>query len=236
MTRHWLGNDRMERNEVGPTHNPSLHQRTVAGSGIRGGCASFSRLIARWTIAGCWLIAGIVFAGSATADTAGQTASEQGLGSAQDYVQSYQDSYVRSYPDFVDTFESPLLGIAVKSGASWLERGSQVTGVEILTVAPGSPGATAGLQGSGPGVVHTTALLLGMLAAAAFFPPAMIGVMTLSGIGQAHETIIAVDGERTRDVTGFEEAIEKAEAGEVVYLTVVSGGRREQIRVALPVQ
>jgi hypothetical protein len=42
--------------------------------------------------------------------------------------------------------------------------------------------------------------------------------------------------DRTRNVTEFEEAIEKADAGEVVYLTVVSSGRREQIRVALPVQ
>ena len=42
--------------------------------------------------------------------------------------------------------------------------------------------------------------------------------------------------ESARDVTDFEEAIEKAEAGEVVYLTLVSGGRREQIRVALPLQ
>jgi uncharacterized metal-binding protein len=61
----------------------------------------------------------------------------------------------------------------------------------------------------------------------------MLGVMALSKIGEPHETIIAVDGERTRNV---EEAIEKADAGEVVYLTVVSSGRREQIRVALPIQ
>jgi len=42
--------------------------------------------------------------------------------------------------------------------------------------------------------------------------------------------------DRTRNVTEFEEAIEKADAGEMVYLTVVRSGRREQIRVALPVQ
>ena len=84
--------------------------------------------------------------------------------------------------------------------------------------------------------VSTTALFIGMLAGAALFPPALMAVMALSKIGEPHETIIAVDGERTRDVTEFEEAIEKADAGEVVYLTVVSGGRREQIRVALPVQ
>jgi S1-C subfamily serine protease len=68
------------------------------------------------------------------------------------------------------------------------------------------------------------------------FPPAMLAVMALSKIGEPHETIIAVDGKRIRSVTEFEEAIEKADAGEVVYLPVVSNRRHEQIRVALPVQ
>ena len=65
----------------------------------------------------------------------------------------------------------------------------------------------------------------------------MLGVMALeqSGIGQSHELIIAVDGQRTRDVTDFGEAIEKAEAGEFVYLTILSQGQREQLRVELPV-
>jgi hypothetical protein len=70
----------------------------------------------------------------------------------------------------------------------------------------------------------------------AFFPPAVMGVMALSKAGDAHEMIIAVDGKRTCDVIDFEEALEKAEAGEVVYLTVVRHDRREQIRLALPVQ
>ena len=61
----------------------------------------------------------------------------------------------------------------------------------------------------------------------------MLGVMALqqSGIGQSHELIIAVDGQPTRDVTDFGEAIAKAEAGQFVYLTVLSDGQREQLRV-----
>jgi hypothetical protein len=223
----------MSHSEAGPTRDSSLHQRTLCRSGIRGGCASFSRLIAIWTIAG-WLIAGIVFAAGATTATAGQTASGQSLGSTRDYVQSDPRSHVQSDP--ADPYESPLLGIAVQSRTVGLEHGRFVSGVEILTVIPGSPGGAAGLQGSSPGVFRMTALFIGMLAGAALFPPAMMAVMALSKIGELHETIIAVDGERTRDVTDFEEAIEKADAGQVVYLTVVSGGRREQIRVALPVQ
>lgn len=65
----------------------------------------------------------------------------------------------------------------------------------------------------------------------------MLGVMALqqNGISQSHELIIAVDGQRTRDVTDFGEAIAKAEAGQFVYLTVLSRGQREQLRVELPV-
>jgi S1-C subfamily serine protease len=132
-------------------------------------------------------------------------------------------------------YESPLLGIAVLSGTVGLKHGRVISGVEILTVIPGSPGGAAGLQGSSPGAFRTTVLFIGMVAGAAFFPPAMLVLMALSKIVGPHETIIAVDGERTRNVIDFEEAIENADAGEVVYLTVVSGGQREQIRVALPV-
>ena len=118
-----------------------------------------------------------------------------------------------------------------------LEHGRVVSGVEILVSDSGQPcSKLAGLQGSSPGALRTMVLFIGMVAGAALFPPAMLGVMALSKIGEPHETIIAVDGERTRDVTEFEDAIEKADAGEVVCLTVVSSGRREQIRVALPIQ
>jgi S1-C subfamily serine protease len=69
-----------------------------------------------------------------------------------------------------------------------------------------------------------------------FFPPAMFGVMVLqqSGIGQSHQLIIAVDGQRTRDLFDLGQALQEAKEGEIVYLTVVSGGQRAQVRVALP--
>ena len=126
------------------------------------------------------------------------------------------------------------MGIAVKSGTSELENGRSVGGVEILTVIPGSPGGAVGLQGSSPGVFRTTATVIGMVAAVVVFPPALMGVMALSKIGVPHEMIIAVDGKRTYSVTDFEGEVENAEAGEVVYLTVIHNGRREQIRLALP--
>jgi len=183
--------------------------------------------ITTWTVVGC-LMATITFGAGARMAAAGQTVSEQSLGSADDYV--------KSTPNFANAYEIPLLGIEVNNGADNLKGGYPVSGVEILTAISGGPGAAAGLQGRRQGV--QAALTVGILAGAIFFPPAMLGVMALqnSGIGASRELIIAVDGQRTRDVTDFGEAIEKAEAGEVVYLTIVSGGRREQIRVELPGQ
>ena len=173
------------------------------------------------------LIEAIVLGGGAPIATAGQAVSGQSLGSA--------DEYVKGTPDFGNAYEVPLLGIEVNNGADRLKNGRPVSGVEVLTAVPSGAGAAAGLQGRHQGV--QTALTVGILAGAVFFPPAMLGMMALqqSGIGASHELIIAVDGQRTRDVSDFGDAIAKAEGGEIVYLTVVSGGRREQIPVELPV-
>jgi S1-C subfamily serine protease len=157
---------------------------------------------------------------------ASQSDSVEGLGSVDDYMQSN--------PDFADAYRVPLLGIEVANGAGTLDDGYPFDGIEILRVTPGSPGAAAGLQGR---EVHVhAALTVGLLAASMFFPPAMIGVAALdsSGVGEFHELIIAVDGRRTRNVTAFDDALSQARAGEAVYLTVVSSGKRRQITVELP--
>jgi S1-C subfamily serine protease len=194
---------------------------------IQGGrFLSLSKLVATWTVT-AWMITGIILGTGATRARSDQAASEQGLGSADDYV--------RSTPNFANAYDVPLLGIEVNNGAVSVKGGHPVSGVEVLTAIPSGPGAAAGLQGRREGV--QAALTVGLLAGAVFFPPAMLGMMVLqeSGVGTSRELIIAVDGQRTRDVTDFREAIAKAKAGEIVYLTIVSGGRREQISVELPV-
>jgi len=190
-----------------------------------------TRSIATWTLA-ARLIAAAAFATSASLARAAPN-SGQGLGSV--------DEYEQTAPSSADGYENPLLGLAVRNETEWfghssrLEPGRWVSGVEILQVAPGSPGDVAGLQGSRPGVLQVSLLMTGLVASA-FFPPALVGVIALSKAAKPHELIIAVDGTRTCDVIDFEEALEKAAAGEVVYLTVVRQDRREQIRLALPVQ
>jgi S1-C subfamily serine protease len=144
------------------------------------------------------------------------------------------DDYMKTNPEFPNAYGFPWLGIEVKNGESTLKNRHSFEGVEILTVLPHSPGAAAGLQGEQQQV--QAALMVGLLAASMFFPPAMIGVAVLgsSGLGKSQEFIIAVDGKRTHDVIELGEAFDKAETGEVVYLTVVRDGKRKQFPVALP--
>jgi hypothetical protein len=181
-----------------------------------------------------WLIAAIVFAVGASAAAAGQNSSGRNLGSTQDYMQTNPGPYVPGDPSA--DYQIPFLGIAVQSEAVGLGHGRVARGLEIVTVVPGSPAGVAGLQGSSPTTVRSMVLFIGMVAGVALFPPAMLAVMALSKIAEPHQTIIAVDGERTRNVAEFEEAIAKADAGEALYLTIVSKGRRKQIRVTVPIR
>jgi S1-C subfamily serine protease len=164
----------------------------------------------------------------ATGANAGQAYSDSSPASINDYM--------KTNPDLPSAYDLPLLGIEVKNGQSTLKNHHNFDGVEILAVLPRSPGAAAGLQGERQQL--QVALTVGLLAASMFFPPAMLGVAVLgsSGLGKSEEFIIAVDGERTQDVTELGEALDKAETGEVVYLTVVRNGRRKQLSVALPGQ
>jgi len=137
-------------------------------------------------------------------------------------------------PSFTGTYKVPLIGIGVSNGRSELKSGVRLAGIEIYQVLPDSPKAAAGLQGRRAAI---QVALVALTVRGLFFPPAaVLGAMLMKqgGIGQSRELIIAVDAQRTRNVGELESALTQAEPGETVYLTVVSGGRREQVRVSLP--
>lgn len=186
---------------------------------------SLSRLALTWTMAAV-LMTGIVLGASASTARGDETYTGPALGSTEQYM--------NSTPEFSDSHEVPLLGIEVDNGMDRLKDGHPVSGVEIITAFPNSPAAAAGLQGRS--VKVQAVMTLGLIAGSMFFPPAMFAVMAVqqSGIGQSHQLIIAVDGQRTRDLFDLGQALQETKAGEIVYLTVVSGGRRAQVRVALP--
>lgn len=162
----------------------------------------------------------------------GASAPNARLVCAQDHMGSVHD-YLSTTPNFPEVHEFRPLGIVVMNGEGTLQSGHRFDGVEIVGVVSGSPGAAAGLKGRQERL--QTLMNVGMITASIFFPPAMLGVALLgsTGIGESHEFIIAVDGVRTHDVIEFDEALNQAEAGEIVYLTIVSSGRRKQIQAEL---
>jgi hypothetical protein len=99
-----------------------------------------------------------------------------------------------------------------------LQHRYRFNGIEVLKVSRGGLGAAAGLRGKRQQV--QAALTVRLLLASMFFPPAMIGAAALgaTGIGESQELIIAVDGDRTHDVTEFDAALDQAMPGENAVL------------------
>ena len=172
----------------------------------------------------CWAVVLVLAVGANTA-RAGEIYSDNHLGSVDDYLSTN--------PQFPDAYELPWLGIEVRNGEGTLQNRCRFNGVEVVGVIPGGSGAAVGLKGERRPV--KTIMTVGLLAASMFFPPAIMGLAVLesSGIGESREFIIAVDGIRTHGVNDLGEMLNQAEAGEIVYLTVVSNGRRKQLRVPL---
>jgi hypothetical protein len=55
-----------------------------------------------------------------------------------------------------------------------------------------------------------------------------------SDVGESHDLIIAVDGERTRNIADLQDTLDRAEDGEIVYLVVLCAGHLQHIAVRLP--
>jgi S1-C subfamily serine protease len=165
--------------------------------------------------------------------TIGATAANAGQGYSPSSPASIDD-YMKTSPEFPGAYDFRWLGIQVKNGEGTISGRHGFDGVEILAVLPRGPAAAAGLHGERQQV--QAALTLGLLAASLFFPPAMLGIAVLgsTGLGKSQELIIAVDRARIHDVSDFGAALDQVQPGEVVYLTVVGGGQRKQISIALP--
>jgi S1-C subfamily serine protease len=169
-----------------------------------------------------------VSAADVTGAAAGSANQSQALGSVKDYVSG--DPYaVGENEDQVSA-----LGIEVANGESKLTRGTSVTGIKVISVDPNGPAAIAGLQSER--MIGRTALTAALAVGGMVFPPAMfIAILVSQGdVGESHDLIIAVDGERTRNIADLQDALSREDGGEIVYLIVVRAGRRECVAVRLP--
>jgi hypothetical protein len=128
---------------------------------------------------------------------------------------------------------SPL-GIVMRESQRRLDDGGDVDGLLIVNVRPGSPAARAGLLGysaAGRDVLEGAAI-----AAALFFPPAILAVAVLDDrhVGESYDMIIGVDGRRVANFIDFEDHMRNLEPGEIVYLSILRNNKRIQVPVELP--
>jgi PDZ domain-containing protein len=129
--------------------------------------------------------------------------------------------------------EVPELGMEVADGKGRLTTGTYVRGVRVIRVFAGGPAARAGLRDEhrvGKMVVVGALLALGL-----FFPPVIFVDRALENSSDldSYGTIIAVDSERIQDLLELQNIISRSSSGPVVYLSMIRGGRREQIRIYL---
>jgi S1-C subfamily serine protease len=146
-------------------------------------------------------------------------------GSVDDYLREQHSELVQEVPE---------LGLEVTEGTGRLATGASLRGINVIRVIPAGPGARAGLRDEQ--VVGKSVLVGALFTGGLFFPPALFVAIAVAGsdIGDSHDTIIAVDSERTRDMQEFEDVIGKSKDGPVIYLSLVRAGHRSQVQVFLP--
>jgi S1-C subfamily serine protease len=168
--------------------------------------------------------------------TAAATADNAGIVSYESQGSPEPDSHVHSLGEYLGdtTLEIPALGIELREERRDLKPGGVAEGLLIVAVVKGSPAESAGLMAlqETPKKVLTGVALAGSMV----FPPAIIlwPVIASLPIGQDGDLIIAVDGSRVTNLADFEAETHEAQAGEIVYLTIVRGGGRVQVPVHIP--
>jgi S1-C subfamily serine protease len=127
--------------------------------------------------------------------------------------------------------EVPELGLEVADGKGRLTTGTYVRGVRVIRIFPDGPAARSGFRDEhrvGKMVVVGALLALGL-----FFPPVIFVDRALENSSDldSYGTIIAVDSERIHNLVELQNKISRG--GPIVYLSMIRGGRREQIRIYL---
>lgn len=145
------------------------------------------------------------------------------------------DMRLHSLQEFINEgVNGSPLGMDLQQGERTTDDGRRAIGLLVVSVAPGSPAAQAGLR-SGHRAAHD--LLEGAAVAASLvFPPAVLAVPVIETIqlGENYDLIIGVDGNRVTNYVDFEEQLRQAQPGETVYLNVLRDHKRLQLAVKVP--
>ncbi len=125
--------------------------------------------------------------------------------------------------------EISLFGVDMRIERRKVEK--EIQGLLVVDIAPGSPGADAGLH---PFRQPTRDILsgVGMLATMAFPPAAMVmPIIESVPLGESYDLIIGVDGSRVTNFLDFYYCMREVQPGEIVYFNVLRNGHRVQVPV-----
>jgi hypothetical protein len=134
-----------------------------------------------------------------------------------------------------DDGRRPYLGLELEYTTQCLF-GMEMHGFEVMSVAPNSPAAHAGLQARKPATALGNLAALGSVLA---FPVGLFTVPRLrrsGALGMPGDLIVAVDDRRVRTEEEFMRAIDPLRAGDTVYVTVIRplvGGSHQTLRIAM---
>jgi hypothetical protein len=130
----------------------------------------------------------------------------------------------------------PYLGLTVEY-TDMCFRGFEEHGVEVISVAPGSPGARAGIRGRGASAPSSPDPTESMLEAIR----RRIASTIRDGShppGSTGDMIVAVDDHRVRSRLEWEAAISRLKPGDTAYLTVirpVPGRNHQTLKIAIKI-
>jgi PDZ domain len=165
---------------------------------------------------------------NAERDAEGEERAISGQGGVSSEPESGRFADLDQFVSNDDYYESPI-GVSLQQNCARLAQGQVACGLAVVEIHPRSPAARAGLQPYS-GLGHT---LLGatVMGAAMVFPPAIaaIGLVDQSHVGETFDLIIAIDGQRIRNVSDFQRAVADVRFGDVIYLTLVRAGKRLQM-------
>ncbi|HZP44637.1 MAG TPA: PDZ domain-containing protein [Candidatus Binataceae bacterium] len=129
----------------------------------------------------------------------------------------------------------PPLGISVREDSRKLASGGEASGLLVVAVQKNGPAAGAGLKAYSHRA-RTAVEVAAVATTVLVFPPAMFAVPMLeaSQMGDSYYLIIGVDGTRVTDLEDIVNCMRDVQPGEIVYLSLIHNGVREQLPLTIP--
>jgi S1-C subfamily serine protease len=146
---------------------------------------------------------------------------DESIGSAADYIQTLNRAVTMS-----------TIGVSVRDGRTELLDGHEVNGVEVIDAAAESPAASLGIQSCRMAARVAFAETGGFVATILAPVIQLLRPIDHMSMFDDRDVILALDGERIRNILDLADRVQSLARGDRIYLTIARRGRRVQICIA----